>query len=247
MFKKILASIGIGSAKVDTILNTEHLLPGQDFEAQIVVTGGDVEQDISGLELALMTKAKTENDNGVSFQNHILQRWRICNEFTLSPHEIKTIPFSAKLHPETPITEITPQQNHSMVWLATGLNIDMAIDSSDMDPIFVYPNDVVRICMNTMEEMGYKLIKADVEKGFINTANFRSQSGCYQELEYKPTKMNFIGIKEVELSFVPENHQTHILIEVDRTFRGDGYINLSFGHDETSFKEIPYQLRSLLK
>lgn len=29
MFKKILASVGIGAAKVDTILETEHLQPGQ--------------------------------------------------------------------------------------------------------------------------------------------------------------------------------------------------------------------------
>ncbi|MAD89736.1 MAG: sporulation control protein Spo0M, partial [Pseudoalteromonas sp.] len=34
MFKKILASVGIGAAKVDTILETEHLYPGQKFQAQ---------------------------------------------------------------------------------------------------------------------------------------------------------------------------------------------------------------------
>ena len=34
MFKKILASVGIGAAKVDTVLETEHLQPGQLFNAQ---------------------------------------------------------------------------------------------------------------------------------------------------------------------------------------------------------------------
>lgn len=247
MFKKLLASVGIGAAKVDTVLNTEHLLPGQIFNAEIIVMGGDVEQEISGLELALMTKAKVENDDGYAFHNHVLQSWRITDKFTIAPDEVKKIPFSAQLHPETPITEIHTKQNHTLVWLATGLNIDMAVDPSDMDPIFVYPNDVIKACMNTMEAIGYNLVKADVEKGYINSGNFNSQSGCYQEMEYKPSGFGLFGINEVEFSFIPEAHQTHVLIELDRAFRNDGYVSLSFHHDEASIASIHHELESLLK
>ena len=75
MFKKILASIGVGAAKVDTVLQTEHLHPGQRFSAEIIITGGDVEQEISGLELSLMTKVKVESEEGNYFVNHVIDKW----------------------------------------------------------------------------------------------------------------------------------------------------------------------------
>lgn len=64
MFKKMLASVGIGGASVDTLLEDNRLLPGQMFNATIVVKGGNVAQRISGLDLALMTKVKVSTDNG---------------------------------------------------------------------------------------------------------------------------------------------------------------------------------------
>lgn len=85
MFKKILASVGIGAAKVDTILQTEHLLPGQRFHAEIVIKGGDAPQELSGLELALMTKAKVESDNGSYFKNQVIQQWHLSDRKTIQP------------------------------------------------------------------------------------------------------------------------------------------------------------------
>lgn len=49
MFKKLFASVGIGSAKVDTILLTEQLVPGYSFDVRVVMTGGSVDQAIEGL------------------------------------------------------------------------------------------------------------------------------------------------------------------------------------------------------
>ncbi|MBV7317333.1 sporulation protein [Shewanella sp. NIFS-20-20] len=247
MFKKLLASIGIGSAKVDTLLHTEHLLPGQAFSGEILVVGGNVEQAISGLDLALMTKVKVEGENGDNFVNHMLQNWHISDSFTIAPQQQRRIPFELVLHPETPITQLDTRFNQCQVWLATGLNIDMAIDASDKDPLYIYPNDVVTAFMQAMRHAGYQLHKADVEKGFLNTRQFRSNSGCYQELEYRPGRTSLLGIREVELSFVPEKTVTHVLIELDRAFKGDGYRSISIGHDAASIEAIPQQLANLLK
>ncbi|MGO3300744.1 MAG: sporulation protein, partial [Pseudoalteromonas sp.] len=106
MFKKILASVGIGAAKVDTVLETEHLQPGQIFNAQIVIQAGDVSQEISGLDLALMTRVKVANEDGEYFTNHIIDKWRITDIGSIEPGQQKTVPFEARLHSETPITEI---------------------------------------------------------------------------------------------------------------------------------------------
>ncbi|ATC94012.1 sporulation protein [Pseudoalteromonas tunicata] len=246
MFKKILASIGVGAAKVDTVLQTEHLHPGQRFSAEIIITGGDVEQEISGLELSLMTKVKVEGENGDYFVNHVIDKWKIIDKCTVAPGEEKRIPFEARLHSETPITEIHTGLNQSSVWLATGLNIDMALDPTDKDPIYVYPNEAVRTFMQAMERIGFNLVKSDVERGYLTAPSFHSTSGCYQELEFRPISQSVFGIREVELSFVPELHKTHVLIELDRAFRQDGYVDLTIEHDQVNLSKICDQLERLL-
>ncbi|MEN8636151.1 sporulation protein [Pseudoalteromonas distincta] len=245
MFKKILASVGIGAAKVDTILETEHLQPGQLFNAQIVITAGDVSQDISGLDLLLMTRVKVAGDNGDYFTNHVIEQWRITDIGTIEPGEVKNIPFEARLHSETPITEITAGYNQSHVWLETGLDIDLALDPIDKDHLHIYPNEAVKTCMQAMEKLGFSLMKADVEKGHLRASTFQSLSGCYQELEYKPNSRSLFGIQEIELSFVPEAHKTHVLIELDRAFKGDGYVDLTIEHDHVNLSQLCDQLERL--
>ena len=229
MFKKILASVGIGAAKVDTILETEHLQPGQLFNANIVITAGDVAQEIAGLDLFLMTRVKVDGEEGEYFTNHVIDQWRITDIGTVEPGEVKSIPFEARLHPETPITEINAGYNQSHVWIETGLDIDLALDPTDKDHLHIYPNEAVKTCMQAMDKLGFSLLKADVEKGHLRAPNSRS----------------LFGIQEIELSFVPEAHKTHVLIELDRAFRGDGYVDLTIEHDHVNLSQLCDQLERL--
>jgi len=245
MFKKILASVGIGAAKVDTVLETEHLQPGQKFNAVIVIKGGDVDQDISGLDLALMTRVKVEGEDGEYFTNHVIEKWRITDIGMIAAGAEKHIPFEARLHSETPITEINAGYNQSHVWLETGLDIDLALDPTDRDALHIYPNDAVSTLMEAMDRLGFSLVKADVEKGFLRAPTFQSHSGCYQELEYRPNSRSLFGLQEIELSFVPETHKTHVLIELDRAFRGDGYVDLTIEHDHVNLSQLCDQLERL--
>lgn len=247
MFKRALASIGIGAATVDTILQSEFLYPGKKFNAEIILQGGDVHQQISGLELALVTRVKTSSDDDEQyFTNHIIEKWQLAADFALSAGEEKTIEFEATLHPETPITEICAGYHHTQVWLITGLNIDMALDAADRDVLQVLPNEAVKTCMQAMEKLGFRLMRADVEKGYLSTEHFYSASGCYQELEYHPVSKGLFGIEEVEISFVLEPHRTHVLIEIERALRGDGYTELAIEHDEVNLAHICDKLERLL-
>ncbi len=247
MFKKLLASIGIGAAKVDTILHTEHLLPGQVFQADILITGGDVAQELSGLELALMTRVKVETDDSHHFVNHVIQKWSLSDTIQLQPGEEIKLPFSAPLHPETPITELNTVNNQCHVWLATGLNIDMGVDASDKDILRIYPTEAMMCCLQFMEQAGYTMKKADVEKGFLKGPGFSSHSGIYQELEYRPKSSGFFSKKEVELSFVPTANETHVLIEIDSNFRGDSYKSFTIPHTQHGLEHAYEQLGYLLQ
>ncbi len=251
MFKTLFASVGIGAAKVDTVLQTEHLVPGQPFQADIIIRGGDVAQDLSGLELALMTKIKVETEEGVELFTHELQNWSLADTTTIEPGQEIRVPFRAELPSETPVTELPVDNNQCVVWLTTGLSIDRGLDASDKDYLHIHPNKVMQRCMAVMDELGYRMNKADVEKGYLSAAGFRSVSGCYQELEYHPGAGGFLGgikggVQEVELSFVPAAEETHLLIELDRAFRGDGYVSLTIPHTEAGLSSVHGQLEHLL-
>ena len=113
------------------------------------------------------------------------------------------------------------------VWLETALDIDYAIDPKDRDYMQIHPGPVVNHFIEAMDELGFAFAKADVEQGQLRGDGFSSRSGIYQELEFKPRGFATLRIEEVELSFIVEPEQTHVLVEVDRRLRGDGYQSLT--------------------
>ena len=245
MFKKILASVGIGGAKVDTLLHTEILCPGEKFSATIVVKGGDTEQEISGLDLALLTRVKVERDDTEMVVNKKLVYWHIADRFVINPGETREIPFEGQLPLETPITNNGARNNQTRVWLSTGLNIDMALDASDKDPISVIATSTQNKVLQAMDACGYSLMKADVEEGAVRAQHFQSSLGCYQELEFRPNKFALFGLNEVEVTFVTTPDQTHILLELDRNFGGDTYRSLSLANN-ASQEEVTGQIKAIL-
>ncbi|MEF1229208.1 sporulation protein, partial [Vibrio fortis] len=46
MFKKLKASLGIGAAKVDTVLDNIEVFQGGELSGNVHILGGDVEQQI---------------------------------------------------------------------------------------------------------------------------------------------------------------------------------------------------------
>ena len=245
MFKKILASIGIGGAKVDTILNTEMLCPGDLFTATILVKGGETEQEISGLDLALVTRVKVEHNDKEMMVNKTLAQWHISDRFILQPDENRDIPFKAQLPLETPISDNGARRNQTQVWLTTGLNIDMALDARDKDPLLVMATPIQNKVLQAMDTCGYSLVKADVEQGAVRGHNFQSSLGCYQELEYRPNSFALFGLNEVEVTFVAHPNQLHVLFELDRNFGGDSYRSLTLAN-QASQDEVTAKVKQLL-
>jgi len=240
MLKQLLASVGIGNTKVDTKLNQRSVAPGQSLSGVIEVRGGDVVQQIDGFDLALMTRMKVSTDDGEYMQNHCLQRFRLMDKFTIGPGEQRDVSFNLTIGYETPITQI-PMSHRCKVWLSTAADIQMAIDPTDEDLLQITSPDVVSQSLQAMQHLGFKLVKADIEKGYLNLGSARSQSGCYQEFEFRPT--HFSSVKEVELSFLLGAQESKIVIEIDRAFRGDSYrvVNVA---NHASVEHIMNALRS---
>ncbi|MCV6589421.1 MAG: sporulation protein [Marinobacterium sp.] len=244
MFKKILASVGIGGAKVDTLVNTTEVQPGGKLPIEVVIMGGDVDQSISGINLALMTRIKFETEDGEGHRNHTLQRWQLDQVFEVEAGDRRVIPMELDIHPEVPLTALDCHYNQSRVWLQTGLEIDMALDADDVDPLLVVPTPTMAAIIQAAHNCGLHMFKADVEQGTVNAPNFSSSLGCYQELEFRPHN-GFTTLNEVELTMVPREGGVHLLIEVDRMLRSDSYQALSFP-DHTPVDAIEAQLRAAL-
>ncbi len=245
MFKKMFAKMGFGSAKVDAILTTDQFYPGGTVEGRIEIKGGNVEQDVSAINLKLKTVAKQEGEDTDVNLTHTLDEYAVCEAFTLKPGAEESLEFAFELHPETPVTVLDISDNRCKVWLETSLDIDNAVDPKDRDYLHIHPSPVIAAFIDAMHQNGFRLVKADVEKGFLNGNGFESVSGCYQELEFKPTGLGFSSVEEVELSFVTQGDATHVLIELDRRFAGDGYRSLTVPSN-ADYQEVEAALKSII-
>ena len=61
---KLLASVGIGSATVDTKIFRSELVPGEKVEGIVQIRGGNVEQEIDSIYLSLYTTYELKKMTG---------------------------------------------------------------------------------------------------------------------------------------------------------------------------------------
>jgi sporulation-control protein len=108
MIKQILASLGIGSAEVDTKLHNPVVSPGEQLSGEVVIRGGKANQEIDELSLFLMTEVEVEHSDGEFRQPLMISRAPLARSFTIRAGEQLSIPFAIQVHPETPITELPP-------------------------------------------------------------------------------------------------------------------------------------------
>lgn len=295
MIKKLFASLGIGSAEVDTRLHTAVISPGEQLSGEVVIRGGNANQEIDELSLFLMTEAEVEHGGDEFRQPFVISRAPLARNFTIRAGEQLSIPFAIQVHPETPITDLprpglqpggqpgagwgapnsaigkgsgsngayggagkgdssawtmmpAGPRNSTRVWLQTGLDIDNGVDASDRDMLTVRPTAPMLRFMAALENLGFMLQSADVERGTLRGSGFQSTIGCYQELEYREAYARNTGIKQLEVSFITRPNDTGVLLEVDSRFRhGDSYRSFLLNHANYQRVDWERELRQALE
>lgn len=249
MLRKLLASVGIGKAKVDAVLLSDSLRAGEPFEVEVNIQGGEVEQQIQGLTFAIMASSKAivetnEHDREVQ-KSVVLQEWWQDLNITVQAGETLSKTFTLNLHPEIPASELAGR-SIAKVWLQTGIDIKNGVDGSDKDLLVIQPSATQLAVLNYISQSGYRLYKSDIEVGRISAPEFSSHLPCYQEYEFKPDSFSLFGVKEIEVSFVDNGNETGVLLEVDRAFKGEGYRSVSIPNRCTTVEDIkPYISRIL--
>lgn len=220
MFKNLTNALGLNKLKVDTLLDQTTLMVGSRLSGTVNITGTSHDKRINHVTLHLETLVEKDTDEGDYLQTHTLGSVRLLGQQTLQANGHLSLPFELTLSQETPITQVACYSNKAEVWLRTELDVAGTLDSSDRDYIQTTPTPTMARFLEAMGQAGFTLQKTDVEKGYLNTNYGSSSFGCYQEFEYNGRGF---GLNSVEVSFLPKDGYTHVVLEIDRVFRSDSY------------------------
>lgn len=227
-FNKVFASIGIGSATVDTKLEKDTVIPGEEINGVVEVKGGNVEQNIDVILLSLHTTYIKEVDDKKFPKTAVLDQIRVNEPFTIQPKETKQIPFSYRLPLDTPVS-----LGRTKIWVSTGLDIKNAIDPTDKDFLKVLPSRLTEAVINAVTDLGFRLREVECEEA---PYRLRRRLPFVQEFEFVPVSGAFRGkLDELEIVFFPvSNTETEIYMQVDRRARGlGGFLSEALKSDES--------------
>jgi sporulation-control protein len=230
-FNKVFASVGIGSAAVDTKLQKDTYMPGETVNGVVEIKGGKVEQQVDEIYLTLNTTYLKESDDKKYTVTASIDRFRLTTPFTVMPNEQKDIPFSFQLPFDTPLSI-----GRSKIWVTTGLDIKGGVDPSDKDYLKVVPNQLMSAVFKAIDNLGFRIREADCEEA---PRRLRGRLPFVQEFEFVPTSGLFRGrLDELEVVFFPfGNGSLDIMFQVDRRARGlAGLFSEAMGADETNVR-----------
>ena len=204
--KKVLASIGIGNATVDTVLPNESVVPGQSVDAEVHITGGKVEQEVGTVRFELETRYRTED----GYREVDVDRFTLAEGLTIEPGAEETRQVTIDIPYETPVTV-----GGLDVWIETELDIEMAVDPEDKDYLDVRPTPRLQTVFDAMDELGFSLHKAECEADPYG--RYTGGRRFVQEFEFRATRGPFRdSLDEVELVAKPGPDELTLFLEIDR-------------------------------
>ncbi|NLX91973.1 MAG: sporulation protein [Firmicutes bacterium] len=233
LFKKVLASVGIGGAKVDTKLERDTLAPGDIGRGIVEIMGGNLEQSIESIYLSLNTTYMKESNDKKYSVKACIDSFKIANAFTIKAGERKEIPFSFRLPLDTPLTI-----GRTKIWLATGLDIANAVDPTDNDYIRVVPNSGMSAILTAIEDLGFRLREAECEQA---PKRMRRRLPFVQEFEFVPVSGRYKGrLDELEVVLLPNaGGDIEVFMEIDRRARGlAGLLSEVLSTDESNIRFV---------
>lgn len=214
LFHRMMASIGIGSAAVDTMLEKQRYEPGETVRGAVKVKGGHVEQQIDGIYIAVMTKYARETGDRKVYHTAEISNTRVSGAFAIGAGDTVEIPFAFRLPYTTPLSV-----GRTPVWLMTGADIRSAVDPTDDDRVDIVPSSSIRAVFDALSELGFRMRNADCEYAprFARYGNMP----FVQEFEYVPVSGAYRGrLDELEVVMLPQASSIDLFMQIDRRTRG---------------------------
>jgi sporulation-control protein len=204
--KKVLASIGVGNANVDTVLSSTTVTPGETIDAEVHVDGGSAEQEVGAIEFELETQYATEE----GYEEADIDRFTLTEDLTIEPDQEETRSVQIDVPYGTPVT-----LGNVDVWVETELDIDWAVDPEDRDYVDVEPTPRLQAAFDAMDELGFSFRSAECEADPYG--RYGSGQRFVQEFEFRPQAGPFRGdLDEVELVARESADELTLFVEIDR-------------------------------
>lgn len=234
MFDKFLSKVGIGAAKLDTVLSNPEVMRGEFLTGEIRMVGGKTAQKINKVYLELYSnyQIEYENDHGdehESTSSFVLHRLNIAEAFTLEAGEEAIWDFEIEVPLYTPIT-----MDHPNVWLRTGLDVSWAWDPKDNDAVCVLADPASERVLAAAEALGFEHAHAS---GRCFQMPNPYGAPFVQEFVFHGRGKMANRVEELEMLIAADNEQAEIVMEVDRRNHGmGGWIADAMDLDEHKLK-----------
>jgi sporulation-control protein len=204
--KRVLSSLGIGSATVDTVLPQTTVHPGDSLDVRVEVEGGSTEQEVDEVYFAIVTRYAAEE----GYETAVVARSRLTESFTIAADEEREFAATIDVPRHTPLT-----LGRTEVWIETGLDIDWAVDPDDEDRIEVEADDQLSAVFEALDRLGFTFHTAECTAA---PRSLRHAGTAFaQEFEFRAAAGPFAGDLD-ELEVVPQytDEGLALALEVDR-------------------------------
>lgn len=207
MIKRMLASIGIGNATVETTLEKSAYYPGEIVNGTIYINGGKVEQKIEQIYMHLMTEYVRKRGYDKVRERGVIGSFPIVEPQIIQPNEKQEIPFSFQMPYETPMTI-----HRTSVWIRTGLEIKSTIDPKDHDTIEILEHPNILKIRESLATIGF--YQTSVEQVFLPKNRF-TIFPVGQQFSYKTSGSLTSLVTEIKIMYFVCEKGIHLIFELD--------------------------------
>ncbi|MGN1402302.1 MAG: sporulation protein [Bacillus sp. (in: firmicutes)] len=147
MLKRLLAAIGKGASKVDLQLSAHEFQPGELIKGNILITGGDVNQNIQSLDVRLLMNLQLKGGSTTTELINI----PILEEDTIYAGEKRELPFHYRI-PDN----IGFSRNTVSYYFLTTLDVENGVNRKDIDKIIISPPLMIQLFFDSLIEIGFQ-------------------------------------------------------------------------------------------
>lgn len=153
MLNQFLASLGVGAAKIDLILDQYSITMGDQVTGKLLLKGGETSQEIEALSVHFcLASVYAEHDRTIPVDEVIATVEITSEPFMVKAHQILEYPFSFCCPERIPFSSL-----NTRYYFETNLEIRRGIDADDRDFVEVYPKGLVQHFVAGFDELGLKL------------------------------------------------------------------------------------------
>lgn len=222
MFQKVMASFGQGGATVDARILDRHVRPGGTLRGEVVLAGGQVDQEVEALGVTLLARVERGGDaNGSppALADLPFQQVHLAGRELVRAGASITVPFEVQMPWETPVTTVFGKY---LTGMAVGLqtNLDLArtvVDPQDVDAIPIEPLPAQHRILDALSRLGFQFRSASLVKDRLDGVD--QQLPFFQEIDFTPPPAFAPVFNEVAVSFLARPRDVQVVLDVNKRVR----------------------------